>query len=104
MEVRRHYCITLQTQLTEKNRERVEQIYIPPQISEEEDIPTLLSQHMSDYRRFYIEHPRIRLDGVYIAVCHYMYVEVYCNIFLCLQTPDWVVLDVTDSVNTLGLM
>ena len=104
MEVRRHYCITLQTRLTEKNRERVEQIYIPPQISEEEDIPTLLSQHMSDYRRFYIEHPRIRLDGVYIAVCHYMYVEVYRNIFLCLQIPDWVALDVTDSVNMLGLM
>jgi len=27
---------------------------------------------MSDYRRVYIEHPRLRLDGVYIAVCHYV--------------------------------
>lgn len=27
-----------------------------------------------DYRRMFIEHPRLRLDGVYIAVCHYMYV------------------------------
>ncbi len=30
-----------------------------------------------DYRRLYIEHPRVRYDGVYIAVCHYMYVPWY---------------------------
>ncbi|KAI0083944.1 hypothetical protein BDY19DRAFT_899405, partial [Irpex rosettiformis] len=53
-------------------RYHAEEIYVPPQISEEEDIATLLSEHMSDYRRLYIEHPRIRLDGVYIAVCHYI--------------------------------
>jgi len=25
-----------------------------------------------DYRRVYIEQPRVRLDGVYIAICHYV--------------------------------
>jgi hypothetical protein len=29
-----------------------------------------------DYRRLYIEQPRVRLDGVYIAVCHYV-----CDLF-----------------------
>ena len=62
-------------------RERVQSIYKFPQITEEENISVLLAKHMQDYRRFYIEHPRIRLDGVYIAVCHYMYETVSCNIF-----------------------
>ncbi|KAI0705225.1 hypothetical protein BC835DRAFT_1410103 [Cytidiella melzeri] len=53
-------------------KERVEAIYIAPQIADDEDIDSLLSQHMQDYRRLYIEHPRVRLDGVYIAVCHYI--------------------------------
>ena len=79
-------------------------IYQPPQIGETEDITELVEKYQGDFRRVYIEHPRVRLDGVYIAVCHYMYVEVYRNIFLSLQTPDWVVLDVTDSVNMLGSM
>jgi hypothetical protein len=57
------------------SRERAEAIYIQPQIADDEDISSLLAQHMHDYRRLYIEHPRVRLDGVYIAVCHYMYVK-----------------------------
>ncbi len=39
------------------------------------DISMLLSAIESrsfDYRRVFIEHPRLRLDGVYIATCHYM--------------------------------
>jgi F-box protein 9 len=35
---------------------------------------SILDQYESDWRRMYVEQPRVRLDGVYIAVCHYMYV------------------------------
>ena len=34
----------------------------------------VIERYFSDYRRVFIEHPRVRLDGVYIATCHYMYV------------------------------
>ncbi|KAI0075306.1 hypothetical protein K474DRAFT_1709112 [Panus rudis PR-1116 ss-1] len=48
-------------------------IYIPPQIAYDEEIEEVLeSDYLGDYRRLYVEHPRIRLDGVYIAVCHYI--------------------------------
>ena len=53
----------------------VEELYVPPQITYDEEIDDLLDDYMNDYRRVYIEHPRIRLDGVYIAVCHYMCVH-----------------------------
>ena len=53
----------------------VEDLYVPPQITYDEEIDDLLDDYMNDYRRVYIEHPRIRLDGVYIAVCHYMCVH-----------------------------
>lgn len=33
-------------------------------------------KYKGDLRRVYVEHPRVRLDGVYIAVCHYTYVHV----------------------------
>lgn len=62
------------------HRERVEEIYKPPQIADDEDLGSLLSQYTQDYRRMFVEHPRVRLDGVYIAVCHYMYVEFTHNI------------------------
>lgn len=35
---------------------------------------------MGDPRQMYIKHPRVRMDGVYIAVCHYMYVQRLNNI------------------------
>ncbi|EMD38956.1 hypothetical protein CERSUDRAFT_104245 [Gelatoporia subvermispora B] len=47
-------------------------VYKPPQINDDESLDDLLRNYMSDYRRLYIEHPRVRLDGVYIAVCHYI--------------------------------
>ncbi|KAI0708819.1 hypothetical protein C8T65DRAFT_206191 [Cerioporus squamosus] len=47
-------------------------IYQPPQVSDDEDFEALVLKYMTDYRRLYIEHPRVRYDGVYIAVCHYM--------------------------------
>ena len=46
-------------------------IYRPPQILDEEDVGTLLESYKGDPRKMFIEHPRVRLDGVYIAVCHY---------------------------------
>ncbi|KAI0766711.1 hypothetical protein BD413DRAFT_672876 [Trametes elegans] len=48
----------------------VQAVLKPPQISEE--FETLILKYMTDYRRAYIEHPRVRYDGVYIAVCHYI--------------------------------
>ncbi|GAA6039857.1 hypothetical protein JCM8097_006765 [Rhodosporidiobolus ruineniae] len=47
--------------------------YVPPQqISREEDASQLVRQHGNDWRRFFIEHPRIRLDGTYISVVTYL--------------------------------
>ncbi|GAA6023572.1 hypothetical protein JCM10207_005718 [Rhodosporidiobolus poonsookiae] len=47
--------------------------YVPPQqISREEDAAQLVRQHGNDWRRFFIEHPRIRLDGCYISVVTYL--------------------------------
>ena len=52
----------------------VKTIYQPPQIADDEDLDTIVAKYMTDYRRVYVQHPRVRYDGVYIAVCHYMYV------------------------------
>ncbi len=52
----------------------VKTIYKPPQVAEDDELEASVVKYMSDYRRIYIEHPRVRYDGVYIAVCHYMYV------------------------------
>lgn len=56
-------------------RELVHTTYIPPQIQDDETVDVIAEQYMTDYRRLYVEHPRLRLDGVYIAVCHYMCVS-----------------------------
>jgi F-box protein 9 len=53
-------------------RDFVQLAYKPPQIADDESISNIVEQYSLDYRRAYIEHPRLRLDGVYIAVCHYM--------------------------------
>jgi hypothetical protein len=58
------------------HRSFVETIYKPPQISPDETLDDILDKYSSNYRRVYIEQPRVRLDGVYIAVCHYMYFPV----------------------------
>ena len=57
-------------------RRHVTAIYRPPQIPDGETVVSLVKKHMGDPRRTYIEQPRVRLDGVYIAVCHYMYVLI----------------------------
>ncbi|KAJ4475067.1 hypothetical protein J3R30DRAFT_3337548 [Lentinula aciculospora] len=57
-------------------RKLVGETYKPPQIPVLTDgsssLEYLFQQYLYDYRKLYIEHPRIRLDGVYIAVCHYI--------------------------------
>ncbi|KAL5513306.1 hypothetical protein ACEPAH_3704 [Sanghuangporus vaninii] len=53
-------------------RDLVQKTYMPPQIPHDSTIEELADRYTFDYRRFYIEHPRLRLDGVYIAVCHYV--------------------------------
>ncbi|CDO69621.1 hypothetical protein BN946_scf184851.g9 [Trametes cinnabarina] len=53
-------------------RPMVHRVLQPPQIAEEAEFDTLVLKYMTDYRRMYIEHPRVRYDGVYIAVCHYI--------------------------------
>ena len=58
------------------HRSFVETIYKPPQISADETLDDILDKYSSNYRRVYVEQPRVRLDGVYIAVCHYMYFPV----------------------------
>ncbi|KAH7890847.1 hypothetical protein F5I97DRAFT_1839250 [Phlebopus sp. FC_14] len=46
--------------------------YRPPQIPHASMVPSIADNYATNYRQFYIEHPRLRLDGVYIAVCHYI--------------------------------
>jgi F-box protein 9 len=55
-----------------RNRDFVHLAYKPPQIPDDESLTDIVKRYDSDYRRAYIEHPRLRLDGVYIAVCHYV--------------------------------
>jgi hypothetical protein len=58
--------------------------YKPPQIPHGLSSDTLADEYTSDYRRVYIEHPRLRLDGVYIAICHYVCVH-YCHLYQLLS-------------------
>ncbi|KAJ7782058.1 hypothetical protein DFH07DRAFT_792437 [Mycena maculata] len=53
-------------------RELVVLSYKPPQVASLESMVPVVTQYQSDFRRVYVEHPRVRLDGVYIAVCHYV--------------------------------
>ncbi|KAF9006124.1 hypothetical protein BDQ17DRAFT_1303663 [Cyathus striatus] len=53
-------------------RDFVTRTYIPPQIGAIEEMVPVIRNHLGNYRRVYIEHPRVRLDGVYIAICHYV--------------------------------
>jgi len=50
----------------------VRKTYIPPQVPEEGSRELIVARYKENYRQLYIEHPRLRLDGVYIAVCHYV--------------------------------
>lgn len=46
--------------------------YHPPQVPETAAMIPVIKKCMFDCRRVYIEQPRVRLDGVYIANCHYV--------------------------------
>ncbi|KAI6023883.1 hypothetical protein PISMIDRAFT_29345 [Pisolithus microcarpus 441] len=46
--------------------------YKPPQIPDADSVKTIIKRFNANYRQTYIEQPRLRLDGVYIAVCHYV--------------------------------
>ena len=56
-------------------RDHVQATYKPPQIAEDEDFQTIVENYLGDFRRVFIEQPRVRWDGVYIAICHYMWVN-----------------------------
>ncbi|KAG6833000.1 hypothetical protein H0H87_012586 [Tephrocybe sp. NHM501043] len=53
-------------------RELVGATYNPPQVADVTELTAVLERCLYDYRRVYIEHPRVRIDGVYIATCHYI--------------------------------
>ncbi|KAL4259081.1 F-box only protein FBXO9/FBXO48 [Pleurotus pulmonarius] len=53
-------------------RDLVVSTYKPPQISSPTELIPIIERHGHDYRRVFIEEPRVRLDGLYIAVCHYV--------------------------------
>ncbi|KAG7445001.1 uncharacterized protein BT62DRAFT_933415 [Guyanagaster necrorhizus] len=53
-------------------RKLVTATYRPPQVPNQEALHAVLERCLYDYRRVFIEHPRVRMDGVYIAVCHYV--------------------------------
>ncbi len=57
-------------------RELVIATYKPPQISQTDVLTTIMEQYGYSYRRIFIELPRLRLDGVYIAICHYVFVPI----------------------------
>jgi len=54
-------------------REMTTQFYRHPQILEAVSFSGVVdAMYERDHRRALIEHPRVRFDGVYIAVCHYV--------------------------------
>ncbi|KXN87426.1 F-box only protein 9 [Leucoagaricus sp. SymC.cos] len=53
-------------------RSLVVSTYREPQIPDMKDLAEVITRHMFDYRRVFIEQPRVRTDGVYIAICHYI--------------------------------
>jgi len=53
-------------------RDFVVSTYVHPQVPADALLGDVVSRFAGDLRRLYIEFPRVRLDGVYIAVCHYV--------------------------------
>ncbi|KIY62254.1 hypothetical protein CYLTODRAFT_427053 [Cylindrobasidium torrendii FP15055 ss-10] len=52
-------------------RELVLKTYKPPQLTQA-TLDAAVEQSLYDYRRVFIEQPRVRTDGLYISVCHYI--------------------------------
>jgi len=53
-------------------KDLVSATYKPPQVPDVESMVSVVESYLSDFRRVYVEHPRVRVDGVYIATCHYV--------------------------------
>ncbi|KAF4611137.1 hypothetical protein D9613_006982 [Agrocybe pediades] len=53
-------------------RKHVHRTYQPPQILDFDALSTVIERFLWDFRRVYIEQPRVRLDGIYIATCLYI--------------------------------
>ncbi|KAG1881105.1 hypothetical protein F4604DRAFT_1746482 [Suillus subluteus] len=70
-------------------RDFVQLAYKPPQIADDESITNIVELYSSDYRRAYLEHPRLRLDGVYIAVCHYIRFFPNGQVLSLLANEEW---------------
>lgn len=49
----------------------VRETYFPPQIPVKVPLPTIFERHSNDWRTAFVEQPRVRLNGAYIAACHY---------------------------------
>lgn len=41
----------------------------------------LVQKHAGEWRTTLIEEERVRMDGCYIAVCHYMCVDPFVRVF-----------------------
>ena len=52
-------------------REIVRETYYPPILDPSLTLTTLYERHHSDWRTAFINQPRVRLNGCYIAACHY---------------------------------
>ncbi len=52
-------------------REIVRETYYPPILDPTLSLATLYERHHSDWRTAFINQPRVRLNGCYIAACHY---------------------------------
>lgn len=53
------------------SRTIVRETYFPPQISPSLPLTSLYEMHNRDWRNAFINQPRVRLNGAYIAACHY---------------------------------
>ena len=73
-------------------RDLVRATYKPPQIPDLELLTPVVERVLFDYRRVYVEQPRVRLDGVYIAICHYVSVPFlnpdFSTLILLSHTDD----------------
>ena len=54
------------------NSSLCQQLYQPPILPPEIPVQSLVKRHGMDYRTTFLEERRVRYDGVYISVCHYM--------------------------------
>ncbi|SPO24114.1 related to F-box protein pof7 [Ustilago trichophora] len=52
-------------------RDIVRETYYPPILDPTLTLSTLYERHHSDWRTTFINQPRVRLNGCYIAACHY---------------------------------